>query len=262
MDSPSDYGVEFQSVGFRSRRGDVMLDGWYLPRRERMPVAVFAHGVGVGRTGDGMTELGAMLNRKGFGILMFDLRAHGLSEGKRISGGWHERLDILGAYDYLLSLGVAPADIGLLGVSMGAAAAALAAVEETGIGALVLDTPYASASELILQETAIRTPFPEWFTPVFVPGAVFLARALFDIRVRDMDPERAVSELDYPVMVIYGTEDSRIPPEHSRRVFDASAEGGALWVVEGAGHADSFVKHKSGYADRVEEYFLSRLGSK
>ncbi len=262
MDSPSDYGVEFQRAVFRSRREDVKLDGWQMPSREGMPTVIFAHGVGAGRTGDGMTELGAMLNRKGFGILMFDLRAHGLSEGKRTSGGWHERLDILGAYDYLLSLGVGSDDIGLLGVSMGAAAATLAAAEETGIGALALDTPYASASELILQETAIGTPFPEWFTPIFVPGAVFLARALFDIRVQDMAPERAVSELDYPVMVIHGTEDSRIPPEHSRRVFDASAEGSALWVVEGVGHAGSFVEHKSEYADRVERYLLSRLRSK
>ncbi len=259
MDAPSDYGAEFEQARFRSRRGDVTLDGWHLPRREGMPVVIFGHGIQVGRTGDGMTELAAMLNRRGFGVLMFDFRGHGLSEGHRVSSGWHERMDVLGGYDYLGSLGVLPDEIGLLGFSMGAGAVSLAAAEEPGIRALALDTPYARASELIMRETSLRTRLPKWFVAAFVPCAVFMGRSLFDISVGDMAPERAVSQLDYPIMVIYGAEDSRIPPEHSRRVFDASAKGSSLWVVEGVGHAESFVENKSEYTDRVAEYFLSRL---
>ncbi len=259
QDSPSDYGVEFESVRFRSRRGDVTLDGWHMPRQEGMPAIIFGHGISVGRTGDGMTELAAMLNRRGFGVFMFDFRAHGMSEGDRVSSGWHERMDVLGAYDYLLSVGVKAADIGLHGVSMGAGAVCLAAAEEPAIHALSLDTPYARASELILRETSFRTRLPGWFVAVFVPCAIFLASKLFDISVKGMAPERAVSELDYPIMMIHGTEDSRIPPEQSRRVFNASAEGSRLWVVEDVGHAESFVENKTEYADRVAEYFLSRL---
>ena len=259
QDSPSDYGAEFESVRFGSRRGDVTLDGWLLRGRERMPTLIFCHGIEVGRTGDGLTELAAMLNRRGFGILQFDFRAHGLSEGDRVSSGWHERMDALGAYDYLVSKGVLPDEIGLHGVSMGAGAACLAAAEEPGIRALSLDTPYANASEMILRETSFRTRLPSWVAAVFVSCAVVLGSKLFDISVEGMNPEKAVSQLDYPISVIYGTEDSRIPPEHSRRVFDASAKGSRLWVVNDVGHAESFVENKREYANRVSDYFLSRL---
>ena len=71
-----------------------------------------------------------------------------------------------------------------------------------------------------------------------------------------------MSKLAYPVLVIHGTEDSRIPPEHSRRVFDASPEeqpSYGLWRA--SSHAESFVENKAEYAERVAEYFLSRLRS-
>ena len=261
QDRPSDYGAAFESVRFMSRRGDVTLDGWYLRAREEMPTVIFCHGIEVGRTGDGLTELAAILNRRGFGVLQFDFRGHGASEGKRVSSGWHERMDVLGAYDYLISQGISSDGIGLHGVSMGAGAACLAAVEEPGVRALSLDTPYARASDLIFREAVFRTRFPGWVIAAFIPCAVFMGRRLYDIDVEGMAPEMAVSQLDYPVSVIYGTEDSRIPPEHSQRVFDASAKGSRLWVVKGVGHAESFVENKAGYADRVADYFLSRLCS-
>ena len=261
QDSPSDYGVEFESVRFRSRRGDVTLDGWYLPGQEGMPCVILCHGIESGRTGDGMTELGAMLNRRGFGILQFDFRAHGLSEGARVSSGWHERMDVLGAYDFLVVRGVPPHCIGLHGVSMGAAAVCLAAAAEEGIRALSLDSPYARASDMILGEASFRTRLPGRFIAVFVPGAVFLAKRLFDISVAEMAPEKAIEGLGYPVLVIHGTEDSRIPPEQSERVFRASPEGSRLWAVENVGHAESFSQNKPEYADRIATYFLSRLSS-
>ena len=129
-DSPADYGVEFEEVEFKSRCGDVLLDGWYLTGQVGAPVVVFVHGVGVTRTACGMTRIAADLVGRGFGVLMFDLRGHGLSGGKRLSGGWHERMDVLGAYDYLHARGVSSEKIGLMGLSMGAGAAALAAAEE------------------------------------------------------------------------------------------------------------------------------------
>ena len=176
QDSPSDYGAAFESVQFMSRRGDVTLDGWYLRGREGMPTLIFCHGIEVGRTGDGLTELAAMLNRRGFGVLQFDFRGHGLSEGYRVSSGWHERMDALGAYDFLIAMGASSDEIGLHGVSMGAGAACLAAAEEPSIRALSLDTPYARASDLIFQEAVFRTRLPGWVIASFIPCATFMGR--------------------------------------------------------------------------------------
>ncbi len=259
-DSPADYGAEFEAVRFLSRRGDVVLDGWYMEGQGGKPVIVFVHGVSSTRCGGGMTELACILNRQGFGALLFDLRAHGLSEGERMSGGWHERLDVLGAIDFLSYRGVEVSRVGLLGISMGAATAALAAAEEPRIRALVMDSPYARASDLIAREGARATVFPEWMIPPFIPGAALIADALFDIKLEGLAPEEAVRRLGYPILVTFGTEDERIPQEQFLRVFSAAPKGSALWRVDGSEHCAAFLDHKSDYAAKVAEYFLSRLG--
>ena len=258
--SPADYGVDFESVRFRSRGGEVSLEGWYLPGRVGMPSVVFVHGIGSTRTGAGMTELGSALNRRGFGALLIDLRAHGRSGGERVSGGLHERFDVLGAFDYLVSRGVAPGKVGLLGLSMGAAAVALAAADEPRVAAVVLDSPFASAEELIPQETALRTPLPSWAASVFRPGAVRLARCLFDIDVSALAPESAVARLSYPVLVICAEGDDRVPTDHSLRVHAAAHTESILWKVGAIEHGAVFLEHKSEYEDRVADYFMSRLG--
>ena len=139
--TPADFDHVYETVRFMSRRGDVMLDGWYMAGRGGMPAVVLVHGIGSNRTGGDMTELACLLNDRGYGVLMFDLRGHGESGEGLMSGGWHERMDVLGAIDYLLGRGV-PADrIGLLGFSLGAATCALAAAEEPRVRAIVLDWP-------------------------------------------------------------------------------------------------------------------------
>ena len=66
-DSPADYGVDFEEVEFKSRGGDVLLDGWYLAGQDGAPVVVFVHGVGVTRTACGMTRIAGDLVGRGFG---------------------------------------------------------------------------------------------------------------------------------------------------------------------------------------------------
>ena len=260
-DSPEDYGVDFENVEFKSRCGDVLLDGWYLAGQDGAPVIVFVHGVGVTRTACGMTRIAADLSGRGFGVLMFDLRGHGLSGGKRLSGGWHERLDALGAYDYLCDRGVDPEKIGLMGLSMGAAAVALAAAAELRVRAVVLDSPYALASDLIVQETSIKMHIPKWLAAVFRPCAEYLASRVFGIDVSAMAPVESVRGLGYPVLIIHGADDDRIPLEHGRRVHRAAPAGSLLWEVAGSGHNEASAEHPSEYAERVAGYFASRLGS-
>ena len=259
-DNPADYGCGYENVRFRSRRGDVTLDGWYLVGRGGMPVVIFVHGISSTRTGGGMTELACMLNGRGYGVLMFDLRGHGTSGEGLMSGGWHERMDVLGAFDYLRGRGVPTGSIGVLGLSLGAAAAALAAAEEPRIRAAVLDCPFARASDLIENEADLRTPLPVWLALLFKPAALFLAGHLYDIDVNAVAPEAAVAKLDYPVMVIVTPDDNdRVPTSHGLRVHAAARDGSDLWVVEGVEHCGAFTEHREHYADRVCEYFESRL---
>lgn len=180
-DHPSAYGLEYEDVEFVSRRGDVTLRGWYIKAQGEKPTLIFVHGNGSVRSGDRAVDLASRLARNGFNVLMFDLRGHGSSEGDQVSGGYFEQSDVLGAFDFLAKRGVSPGRTGLVGVSMGAATAVLAAAREPGIGALVADSPYAKASELIAHEAARKTVIPGWLTPIFVPTSVLMANWFYGI---------------------------------------------------------------------------------
>lgn len=259
QERPADYDLVFEDVEFISRDQNVVLSGWYLPGEKSKPHLIFVHGIGSVRSGDNAVELAARLVGLGYNVLMFDLRGHGSSGGDKVSGGFFERWDVLGAFDYLLERGVDRGRIGLMGFSMGAATSIMAAAEEPRITALVADSPYANASDLIARESARKTPFPEWLIPVFIPTTKLFAKGLYRIDIDELVPERDVARLDYPVFVIHGMADDRIPWEHGQRVAAAAEAGSSLWLVPGVDHVDTFLTHPDEYVERVNEYFGSRF---
>jgi pimeloyl-ACP methyl ester carboxylesterase len=266
FNTPADYGLSFQEIEFASRLGDVALRGWIIPAEgglnaEGAQAVVLVHGINSTRTGgDGdITHLASMLVQHGYNVLLFDQRGHGTSDGDHISGGYFERLDVLGAVDALQDRGLALDSIGLLGFSMGAATALLAAADEPGIGALVVDSPYADVSDLIAQETARTTPVPEWAVPIFIPMTQLLASVLYNIDVSALAPENAVASLDYPILVIHSTADERIPTQHGIRVHAAAHPDSELWLVEGVAHVDAFDTYPEEYTERVIVYFAKQL---
>ena len=261
-EDPSAYGLEFDDVEFVSQRGDVTLRGWYISGQEEKPTLIFVHGIGSVRSGDRAVDLASRLVGNGYNVLMFDLRGHGSSGGDQVSGGYFEQWDVLGAYDFLAGRGVPPGRIGLLGFSMGAATAVLAAAREPGIGALVADSPYAKASDMIAHQAARKTVFPRWFTPIFVPSAVLMANWFYGIDLGSVVPEDAVADLPYPILVIHGTGDSRIPYQQGQRVQQSAPAGSSIWLVPDADHVDAFATYPEEYVQRVMAYLDDRFGSR
>ena len=259
-DDPSKYNLTYEDVEFSSRDGLFKLSGWYLPGEEGSPHLVFVHGNGSVRSGDNAVEIASRLKSLGFGMLLFDMRGRGSSEGDIASGGYFERQDVLGAYDYLLADRDAEAGrVGLLGFSLGAATSVMTAGMEPGFAAVVADSPFADAGELVTTEAARSSPIPRWLVPIFVPAARWMAQAFYDINIGNLSPERAAAGLGYPILVIHGEEDQRIPWEHGQRVADATPAGSSFWLVPEVDHVDAFLAHPDEYTDRVSEYFGSRL---
>ena len=87
-----------------------------------------------------------------------------------------------------------------------------------------------------------------------------MANLLYDIKIAEVVPETAVSSIRYPILLIHGTDDTRIPLEHSIRVHNAAPTNSILWQVQGAGHVDSFNQKPNEYMTRIVEYFNTRFG--
>lgn len=258
-DHPAAYGLEFEDVQFASRQGDAVLRGWYLPGQGLKPTLIFVHGIDGVRSGDKAVDLASRLVTLGFSVLLFDLRGHGSSGGDQVTGGYLERWDLLGAFDFLVARGTPPEHIGVVGFSMGAGTAILAAAEEPGIRALVVDSPYAKVSDLIAHEVARKTVFPEWSVPIFLPATALLAKLVHHIDIGVLVPEKAVRRVEYPILVIHGTADTRIPVGQGVRVHQAAHPDSSIWLVPEVDHVDAFSTHPEEYVARVVDYFTRRL---
>ena len=256
---PKSFALVAKDVEFTTRGGDLKLRGWHIFGQEKQDTIIFVHGHGGDRGVGNSLEIATKLWEHGFNLLLFDLRGSGLSEGERVSGGYFEQDDLLGAYDYVLQSETSSGKIGVIGFSAGAATAILGAAKEPGIQAIVADSTYADVSDLISQEVALATSMPEWIVPMFAPGIKIAAEVMHGIKLDEMVPEKSVGNIKYPVFLIHGVDGTRIPVEHSVRVHKAAHFGTNLWKVENAGHVMAFQNNPEEYIFRVVVYYQERF---
>src|SRR3954451_6275513 len=129
-------GPEWRDVAFKAADG-VALSGWYRPTRNRATPIVL-HGGGGDRTG--AVAHATLLARHGYGVLVYDARGRGRSEGPQNAWGWGWGKDLAGALAFLKGRPeVDAARIGGLGLSTGADVLVAAAGTRTDLKAVVAD---------------------------------------------------------------------------------------------------------------------------
>lgn len=245
------------AVRFAARDGRAQIDAWYLPAEPRQGAVILVHGKDACRGEQGKAPSLALAQRLrdvGMSVLLIDLRGHGGSSPARLSYGWHERHDVLGAVDYLRARGYAPGRIGVLGVSLGAGAAALAAADEPAIGAMVLDSAFASFEQMLGRQFSRLSRLPGWF----LPGTVAAGRLLLGVDVRRVQPLACMARLrGRAVLVIHSQGDRFVPATDAHAL--ASACGGECWRTDSLGHSGSYRALPLAYEIRVASFFARHL---
>ncbi|HYH28348.1 MAG TPA: alpha/beta fold hydrolase, partial [Actinomycetota bacterium] len=134
--TPGDKGLIYRDVELRTS-DRLTLRGWYVPSRNDAAVIVL-HGSGSNRST--MIDHLTLLARQGYGVLAFDARGHGESEGEAMDFGWLGTRDLDAALDFLAGRAdVDPGRVGVFGVSMGAVEALTTAAQDRRISAVVSD---------------------------------------------------------------------------------------------------------------------------
>jgi dienelactone hydrolase len=132
-DPPS---AAYQPVRFEATDG-LELSGWYLPSRNGAAVLLVSTASGDRHRTERHARL---LSEHGYGVLLYDARGAGQSDGSPNGYGWDWGRDISGALDYLRNRpDVHPNRIGGLGLSTGADALIDAAARDRRLRAVVAD---------------------------------------------------------------------------------------------------------------------------
>jgi fermentation-respiration switch protein FrsA (DUF1100 family) len=232
--------IEFQQLNLITEDA-IRLSAWYTPPRKGA-VILLAHGYGDNRP----EWVHALLAKKGYGVLAWDARAHGESDGEVSTIGYLEVWDVKAALDYAL----AQPDvnhIGAWGGSMGGATLIRAAADFAEIEALFIDSAFASLD----QEFDFLVPYP------FInPLAKFIAEKHTGLRLDEVNPLKDIAQISpRPVYIVHGTGDTVAPPDAGEKLFNAANEPRFLWVEENAAHLSIHQVNERRYQRRLIGFF-------
>jgi pimeloyl-ACP methyl ester carboxylesterase len=232
-----------RAVEFGSPSG-ATIRGWLLPGKKGAGAVALMHGIGGSRLD--MVPRARLLSAAGYTVLLFDFQAHGESAGERITVGYLESRDARAAVEFLRES--APGErVGIVGVSMGGAAALLAS-PPVEAQAVVLEMVYPTIEQAVSNRLTMR--LGGW-AGALTPLLTAQLRPRLGFGPEDLRPVARVGELRMPKLFIAGAEDRHTTLRESEQLFEAAAEPKEFWAVEGAAHVDLYTAAGREYERRV-----------
>jgi alpha-beta hydrolase superfamily lysophospholipase len=259
--TPQSYGINFHPVEFHASDG-ILLRGWYIPSNsEARGTVIYCHGHN--RTRIEMLPMAVFAHSLGYNGLLFDLRHQGDSGGAVSSIGFWERLDAEAAMQYALREEKAARPVILWGVSMGAAAALLAAAESPDAAAVISDSSFLNFTDVVRHHYYLFRGFVRWFPPLpsfpIADEVIHWSawRANFD--PAEFDLEKAVRSIgDRPILFVAVEGDRRMPPSIAQKLYsDAESPLKKLVVLPGTRHGEGFKTANQQYEAAVANFLAS-----
>ena len=227
-------GAEYEDVSFQTSDG-LDLQGWYIQSQNRAAVIAFA-----GRSGT--RDPARFLARHGYGVLLFDRRGEGDSDGEPNTLGWDGDKDLEAAIAFLHKRpDVDPERIGGIGLSVGGELLIEEAAESDDLNAIVSEgagiRSHREAGELDGAERWITLP---------AVGATTLGAAIFSNNSPPPNLKDLVGRIaPRPVFLIYadrGQGGEKLSAEY----YEAAGEPKQLWKTDS--------RHTGGYDAAPREY--------
>ena len=265
---PSELGLAFERLSIPTADG-LSLPAWWIPARDGAPgpAVVLVHGWESGR--HRTLPNAQFLNAIGYHVLTFDVRGHGANEPETLPVSAGEfGSDALAAVEAALARPDVT-QVAVLGHSMGAIGAILAAAEEPRVGAVVLTATPADPYRLTRQTFRLaRLPIPD---PIAYPLAWLTTRVYLEPRGHDVaavSATNAIRRYGGPILAIHGTDDRVVPVTHLERLAGAAraerlTAGAAAAPIETLvipGGQHSWMYEFPAYREAVARFLATALG--
>lgn len=247
-ETPAQFGANYEEMSFTTPDG-LRLSGWYIPPHNGA-VIILLHSY----FGDRLQTfpVAQMLYRNGYGVLMYDQRASGESEGNARSLGWLDIPDVSLAVAWLAGRDK-DARLGAYGCSMGGAIALAGAVRTPDIRAIAIDAPSPLQWYENLPPISLRDPFSLPIVAMYYPLVMLRSRALPP--TSSMEAVRAYGTR--PILFISAGnagEFARIGT-----YYQAAAGPKQHWNIADATHCAGPSMHPEDYEQHLVEFFNSAL---
>jgi fermentation-respiration switch protein FrsA (DUF1100 family) len=240
-------GAAHEAVTLKTGDG-LQLSGWYIPSRNGAAVIVFP-----GRAAS--QKHARYLARHGYGVLLYDRRGEGASDGDPHAFGWSFDEDIKAGVAFLQARDdVEPGRIGGLGLSVGGEMMLQTAAGTEQLAAVVSD---GAGARVASEEFSDLTGFGRYFSaPLLVTKTA--AVAVFSNQVPPKDLTHYIRRIaPRPIMLIHAAHDE---VDDKTPEYLAAARGPAAeWTVPKGGHTAGIRTMPREYERRVVGFFDGAL---
>lgn len=235
--------------------GVALAGSWWPGARPDAPAILLLHGIDSSRAG--FTRHAIWLNGLGYAVLAIDFRGHGESGAVPRTFGLHEARDAAAALAFLRT-GAPGRRVGLIGISLGGAAALLGDDGPLPVQAMVLQAVYPDLRDAIFNRIAQRLSRP--LAAFGEPLLSYQSWPRYGVSPGRLAPVEAIRRYRGPVLVVGGAADLNTPPDETRALYGAAPGPKALWLVEGLDHAGTSSVWTEDYRCRVRAFFARSLG--
>lgn len=242
LSTPGAVGLVHSEARIPTANGKRIF-AWLVPApgAGASPALAVLHGWG--GNAETMLSLAAPLHRAGYTLLLFDARSHGRSDLDTFSSMPRFAEDLEHAVAWLKRQpGVDPGRVGVVGFSVGAAAALLAASRRDDLAAVVSIAAFAHP------KTVMRRLLAAWHVP-YVPFGWYILRYVEHVigfRFDDIAPLNTIRRIHCPVLLVHGTEDTIVPVAEAYALHARCNRAGRLLLVKGRHDDYEDLEHRIG----------------
>jgi uncharacterized protein len=240
---PADLGAPAENVEFTTSDG-LQLHGWYVPSDNGATVIAFP-----GRSGP--QKPARVLVEHGYGVLLFDRRGEGESDGDPNALGWSGVKDLNAAVAYLQSRDDVESDrIGGIGLSVGGELLLQAAAESDDLKAVVSEGAGIRSVREALEASGSEQLFAVPFWAATTAATAVFSNSTPPPNLKELMPRIAPR----PVFLIFSTN-GQGGEQLSSDYHAAAGEPKELWEIPDAGHIGGITAHPEEYERRVVGFF-------
>ncbi len=244
LGTPADCGLSYEPVRFPSLSGS-QLTGWLLDRPGTDRVVMIC----MGNTGNMsyMVEHARLLSDAAFDVFLFDYQGFGKSGG--VASVSSLLPDALSAFDYLVDVQKrAPAEIGVLGISLGSVLA-LAVGANRQPGAVAVEDVFLPSKHV----ARLKKSMTDRISRMVIAGVERLV-------LPKVDPLVTAAKMKCPLFLLHGEYDWLLPPGASIEVSAIRTAPTRVWFMEDCGHSpDSLQIDNREFAAQLRSFFEGAL---
>lgn len=253
--SYADYSLpEPQDVSIDA--GDVTLAGWYFENELDGDCGVLLlHGYT--GTRNGVLQYAPLFWERGCDLLAYDARGHGDSSDAYHTYGYHEKDDGKAALDWFMAeTGLQESQIGLAGVSYGAATVLQMIPLAEDVAFVLSDSPYQDLNTIT--EYQANAQFGSIVKP-FIGTAFLISELRADFDADEVSPLNGIAAGDIPVFLTHSLQDEFTPATNSEAIFANSDPAITTFFLTdwGASHAASIIVDYDLYKQNVDAFLAT-----